>query len=388
VGGDVSILAGVQTSLIAGVGDAPVRALLSVSWAPRAHDKDADGIPDDIDQCPELPEDHDGFQDADGCPDGDNDGDGIPDQQDKCPNTKEDVDGYQDSDGCPDPDNDQDKIPDTEDACPDEAGSPNPDPKKNGCPVRDRDGDGIHDDVDACPDHAGPPNQDPRFHGCPPTHDSDGDGVPDVEDACPTVKGVRSHIAKENGCPDPDPDKDTLVGDEDKCPNEPETWNGYKDDDGCPDEAPKKARPLLTLREKKGALPAVELAAPIKLTAADEVDPASLPLLRALASELAKHPDWTVHVGVRPSPKEDAAAADARAKAIVAALRKVTRHDKAAEVASWNVVKAAPRAAEFGVGFILTAASASPNQAAIEAKPAAPNAPKPKAPAKVARPQR
>lgn len=374
VGGDVSILAGVQTALVAGVGDAPVRGLLSVSWAPRAHDLDHDGIRDDADQCPELAEDHDGFEDADGCPDGDNDGDGIPDTEDRCPNTKEDVDGYQDSDGCPDPDNDQDKISDGEDACPDEAGSPNPDAKKNGCPVRDKDGDGIHDDADACPDQAGPANQDPRVHGCPPTHDGDGDGVPDVADACPTVKGAASHIAKENGCPDPDPDKDTLVGDEDKCPNEPETWNGFEDDDGCPDKAPKKARPLLTLREKKDALPTVELAASIKLTAANEVDPASVPLLRALAGELAKHPDWRVHVGARPSPKEDAAAAEARARAIVAALRKVARHDEVAEVAAWNVVKAAPRAAERGVGFVLTTVGATPAKAAAAPKPA----PKPK----------
>jgi hypothetical protein len=135
LGGDVSVLAGLATSPLGGVGDAPVQGLLSVSWAPRAHDRDGDGIPDDVDQCPDLPEDFDGFQDADGCPDLDNDDDGIPDKLDKCPNTKEDEDGYQDADGCPDPDNDQDGIPDTEDACPNEAGPPSPDPKKNGCPV-------------------------------------------------------------------------------------------------------------------------------------------------------------------------------------------------------------------------------------------------------------
>src|SRR5262249_43456601 len=80
VGADVSIVAGLGTSLLGGVGNAPVRGLLSVSWAPRAHDRDGDGIPDDVDQCPDLPEDKDGFQDADGCPDGDNDDDGIPDK--------------------------------------------------------------------------------------------------------------------------------------------------------------------------------------------------------------------------------------------------------------------------------------------------------------------
>jgi len=33
------------------------------------HDKDADGIADDVDKCPDQPETKNGFQDADGCPD-------------------------------------------------------------------------------------------------------------------------------------------------------------------------------------------------------------------------------------------------------------------------------------------------------------------------------
>jgi hypothetical protein len=58
----------------------------------------------------------------------------------------------------------------------------------------------------------------------------------------------------------------------------------------------------------------------------------------------------------------------------VAALRKVARHDEVAEVAAWNVVKAAPRAAERGVGFVLTTVGATPAKAAAAPKPA----PKPK----------
>ena len=65
-------------------------------------DSDGDGIPDIYDKCPQAPEDFDGFQDQDGCPDYDNDGDGIPDSLDKCPNTPEDFNGYMDDDGCPD----------------------------------------------------------------------------------------------------------------------------------------------------------------------------------------------------------------------------------------------------------------------------------------------
>ncbi|HEY2370375.1 MAG TPA: hypothetical protein VGH87_28460, partial [Polyangiaceae bacterium] len=35
-------------------------------------DRDGDGVVDDLDKCPDEPEDHDGFQDDDGCPDPDN----------------------------------------------------------------------------------------------------------------------------------------------------------------------------------------------------------------------------------------------------------------------------------------------------------------------------
>ena len=53
---------------------------------PKPTDRDGDGISDDVDKCPNDPEDKDGFEDADGCPDPDNDKDGIADVADKCPN--------------------------------------------------------------------------------------------------------------------------------------------------------------------------------------------------------------------------------------------------------------------------------------------------------------
>ncbi|HEX3475285.1 MAG TPA: OmpA family protein [Kofleriaceae bacterium] len=65
-------------------------------------DPDGDGITGDADLCPDQPEDKDGFQDADGCPDPDNDGDGIDDAHDACPDAPETVNGWQDDDGCPD----------------------------------------------------------------------------------------------------------------------------------------------------------------------------------------------------------------------------------------------------------------------------------------------
>lgn len=98
---------------------------------PEPGDADGDGIPDHLDRCPHVPEDFDGWQDEDGCPELDSDGDGIPDHLDQCPYEPEDFDGYQDEDGCPDPDNDGDGIPDILDHCPFEAG-----PEENhGCPI-------------------------------------------------------------------------------------------------------------------------------------------------------------------------------------------------------------------------------------------------------------
>jgi OOP family OmpA-OmpF porin len=111
------------------------RARVRASIRDSLKDTDGDGIPDDVDACPEVPEDHKDPDPNDGCPaPSDRDGDGIPDQYDKCPDQPEDKDGVDDSDGCPEDDADGDGIPDAKDACPKEPGQPDPDPKKNGCP--------------------------------------------------------------------------------------------------------------------------------------------------------------------------------------------------------------------------------------------------------------
>lgn len=66
------------------------------------HDRDGDGVRDGQDACWTQPEDRDGHDDWDGCPDPDDDGDGIDDAFDRCPLQPEDRDGYRDGDGCPD----------------------------------------------------------------------------------------------------------------------------------------------------------------------------------------------------------------------------------------------------------------------------------------------
>ncbi len=84
----------------------------------------------------------------------DRDHDGVPDYLDQCPDTP----GPAENHGCPWPDRDHDGVPDNVDRCPDEPG-----PAENqGCPP-DRDHDGVPDAVDQCPDEPGPAEN----HGCP-----------------------------------------------------------------------------------------------------------------------------------------------------------------------------------------------------------------------------
>jgi outer membrane protein OmpA-like peptidoglycan-associated protein len=127
---------GIQFPLVPVDAESPEQARAARRKRPvEIQDRDHDGIPDDIDACPDEPEDHLGADPNDGCPiPPDRDHDGIPDQFDKCPDVPEDKDGIDDQDGCPEDDADQDGIPDVKDACPKEPGQPDPDPKKNGCP--------------------------------------------------------------------------------------------------------------------------------------------------------------------------------------------------------------------------------------------------------------
>jgi OOP family OmpA-OmpF porin len=173
-------------------------------FEPSIGDRDGDGIKDDVDQCPDDPEDIDDFEDVDGCPDPDNDRDGVLDPDDACPLIPEDLDGDADTDGCPDGvqgDRDGDTIADVNDACPD-------DPE-------DLDG---FQDVDGCPDV-----------------DNDLDGIRDFDDLCPNDPEDIDRFQDDDGCPDIDNDGDRILDVDDDCPDEPETYNGLEDADGCPD---------------------------------------------------------------------------------------------------------------------------------------------------------
>jgi outer membrane protein OmpA-like peptidoglycan-associated protein/opacity protein-like surface antigen len=130
-------------------------------------DNDKDGIENNSDTCPDEPEDYDGFEDVDGCPDLDNDNDNIPDILDKCPVNSEDFDNYMDEDGCPDIDNDGDGILDVGDNCPNEAEDIDGFQDYDGCPDQDNDADGIVDQDDGCPNESEIFNGFEDVDGCP-----------------------------------------------------------------------------------------------------------------------------------------------------------------------------------------------------------------------------
>ncbi|MEM1347884.1 MAG: OmpA family protein [Myxococcota bacterium] len=163
-------------------------------------------------------------------PTADSDVDGVPDLSDGCVAEPEDLDGFEDDDGCPDLDNDGDGIPDATDTCPDEAGAAG----LEGCPVRDADGDGVADSDDGCPDEAEDVDGYKDEDGCPDL-DNDGDGIPDAEDAAPDAAEDMDGFEDEDGKPELDNDGDGIADTEDKCVNEAETYNGNDDEDGCPD---------------------------------------------------------------------------------------------------------------------------------------------------------
>ncbi len=180
-------------------------------------DYDNDGVKGDNDKCVDEPEDMDGFEDGDGCPDKDNDKDEIPDDEDACRDQAEDKDGVADTDGCPETDADGDGVLDADDKCPEVKGSA----VAGGCVDGDSDGDTVPDSIDACPQVKG----EVANKGCPDT-DKDGDSVVDRLDACVDVAGP----VENKGCPYADTDKDGVVDAFDNCVNEP----GTAENQGCP----------------------------------------------------------------------------------------------------------------------------------------------------------
>ena len=236
LGGALQLTAAGGAGVLPGYGSPQWRVRVGAAFvADGDRDRDGDGIENPVDDCIDIPEDKDGFEDKDGCPDKDNDRDGLLDPWDRCPDQAEDPDGFEDEDGCPDPDNDRDNIADGVDRCPIEPEDMDGFQDTDGCPEPDNDKDGVLDGDDLCINEPELINQVHDEDGCP-EYDGDGDGIFDIDDKCPVDTEDADDFEDADGCPDKDNDKDGFQDFEDKCPDEPEIINGVDDEDGCPDE--------------------------------------------------------------------------------------------------------------------------------------------------------
>lgn len=246
------------TGLARGKAGSPdARAFLGIVFEPRTGDRDGDGIKDRYDACPDSPEDRDGFEDEDGCPELDNDKDGIADDEDDCPLVPEDRDGIDDEDGCPEGE------------------------------IGDRDGDGIIDDEDQCPDDPEDVDGFEDEDGCPDP-DNDQDGILDVDDLCPDVPEDIDNFEDSDGCPEDDNDRDLIKDGDDACPRvdgqtrkeTAEVYNLNEDEDGCPDRG--------IVSEVDGA---IEILKPIHFKYnSDVIDEGSYPILDAVAKTILVSP--------------------------------------------------------------------------------------------------
>ncbi len=266
------------------INSADQRLVLGFIFEPSIGDRDGDGYKDDVDECPDEPEDFDNFEDEEGCPDPDNDRDGILDVDDECPLVPEDHDGDADEDGCPEGN------------------------------IGDRDGDGILDNVDECPDDPEDRDGFQDEEGCPDP-DNDNDGILDVDDLCPNDPEDKDGFEDEDGCPDPDNDKDRILDVDDSCPNDPETYNGFEDEDGCPD------RGNVIIEENE----IIILEKIYFATDSAEILPRSFPIVDAVAATLIGNPQITLievqgHADERGSDEYNIRLTGDRAASVVQAL--------------------------------------------------------------------
>ena len=206
-------------------------------------DSDNDGIPDDDDNCPTMPNpdqedsDNDGIGDV--CDD-DDDNDGVPDEEDQCPGFDDSIDENENGipDGCDETpvidDQDEDSIPDEVDNCPetynpdqvdnDEDGigdACDPDDDNDNVPDDeedgDTDGDGIPDQYDPDDDGDGIPTkeEDPNENGDPTDDDTDDDGIPDylddTDDNQPTKKSSTKRSSSSSNKPKNNPPEANIA---------------------------------------------------------------------------------------------------------------------------------------------------------------------------------
>ncbi len=168
-------------------------------------DRDGDGTPDHLDDCPDDPlKTEAGFC---GCgePETDTDLDGTPDCVDGCPDDADKTEPGICGCGEPETDTDADGTPDCNDECPEDAGKIEAGVCGCGVAETDTDGDGTPDCNDECPEDAD--KIEAGICGCGVAEtDTDGDGTPDCNDECPEDEG--KIVAGACGCGVADTDSD------------------------------------------------------------------------------------------------------------------------------------------------------------------------------------
>ncbi len=191
-------------------------------------DRDGDGIPDDVDGCPDDGNKAEPGPCGCGVPDTDSDVDGTPDCNDNCPDDPNKVEPGACDCGTPDTDSDGDETPDCNDDCPDDGNKVEPGACGCGTPDTDTDQDETPDCIDGCPDDGN--KVEPGLCGCGvPDIDNDGDNYPvclnDCDDSDASI-----HPGAEELCDEVDNNCDGQV-DEGCSVCDPSLYIGDLDDD-------------------------------------------------------------------------------------------------------------------------------------------------------------
>ena len=212
----VTVMVGGGTGLIKGIGSPSWRAFAGVGWSPghEGKDTDGDGVLDEDEgtdamgrSCITIPEDRDGFEDDDGCPDPDNDDDGIPDDHRQVPERGRGQGRLRGRRRLPGSRQRQGRHPGHQGRLPErrrghrrpsaEGRLPRPTTTTaTASPTR----------IDKCPNEPRTATAS-RTTTAAPTPDNDDDGIPDDLDKCPNDAEDKDGFEDEDGCPDPDNDK-------------------------------------------------------------------------------------------------------------------------------------------------------------------------------------
>jgi hypothetical protein len=221
--------------------------------------------------------------------------------------------------------------------------------------------------------------------GCPAA-DRDHDGLPDANDACPDAPQGQGARADQAGCPDLDHDHDGILDVTDHCEGPAETINGVDDADGCPETpAPRGARARVRIVGATAENPgSAEILEPIRFGANDAIVPASDGALAQLAIAIAAtsrnpHRYYMISVALTPVNIRGAAAVDAaranrRRDAIIAALRAHGAPEWAVRPADPSPAPTRPVANDRGFVLLVTdtiphAPSGAPSPAPSSASP-------------------